>query len=308
MPTLTTATELEARAAWSIATEPGDTTAGTLTQTLGHSAALAALTSGRSTLLEALAETGIDTEDAAAAANRWLARTNGTRLDDALAVAHRAGATLIDPTTIPGLSDLGTGAPHAIWARGDLTTITHPLHHRIALIGARAATSYGEHVTAEIATSLAGLGVTIVSGAAYGIDGAAHRAALAAGGSTIAWLASGIDRAYPAGHHDLIERIAAAPRSAILSEVAPGTTPTKWRFLARGRLIAAATAATVVVEAGWRSGSLHTAGYAATLGRTLGAVPGPVTSAASAGCHRLIREFEAQITTNADEAYELLGR
>lgn len=308
MSTLTTTTDLEARAAWSLLTEPGDTIAGAFTQALGHHAAIANVNSGRSSLLAALAEAGVSETDAHAAADRWLARTPALPLERALESAHRHGITLLDPTTIPGMSDLGTSAPHVIWARGDLAALTTPLHHRIALIGARAATSYGEHVTAEIATNLADRGVTVVSGAAYGIDGAAHRAALAAGGSTIAWLAGGLDRAYPAGHSDLIERIATAPRSVIASEVAPGSTPTKWRFLARGRLIAATTAATVVVEAGWRSGSLTTAGHAATLGRTLGAVPGPITSATSSGCHRLIREFDAQITTSADEAYELLGR
>jgi DNA processing protein len=113
-----------------------------------------------------------------------------------------------------------------------------------------------------------------------------------------------LDRFYPSGHEQLLGRI--ADRGVVLAEVPPGTTPTKWRFLLRNRLIAALSSATVVVEAGWRSGSLNTAGHAATLGRPLGAVPGPVTSAASAGCHRLLREFAATCVTNADEIAELV--
>ena len=157
----------------------------------------------------------------------------------------------------------------------------------------------------ELSADLAGQGVSIVSGAAYGIDGAAHRAALTAGGTTIALLAGGADRAYPAGHGELIDRIAAS--GAVVSEAPCGTTPTKWRFLQRNRLIAALADATVVVEAGWRSGSLNTAAHAAALSRPLGAVPGPVTSAASAGCHRLLREFDARCVTNSADALELLG-
>ena len=157
----------------------------------------------------------------------------------------------------------------------------------------------------DLAAELSASGIVVVSGAAYGIDGAAHRAALAAGGTTIALLAGGVDRPYPAGHDDLIARISAA--GAVIGEVPPGSAPTKWRFLQRNRLIAALADATVVVEAGWRSGSLNTAGHAVTMGRPLGAVPGPVTSAASAGSHRLLREFGAMCITNAEDVRELLG-
>ena len=128
----------------------------------------------------------------------------------------------------------------------------------------------------ELSADLAASGIPIVSGAAYGIDGAAHRAALADGGATIALVAGGVDRPYPTGHSSLIDRI--ATQGAVVSELPCGASPTKWRFLARNRLIAAISAATVVVEAGWRSGSLNTAGHAAALGRSIGAVPGPVTS------------------------------
>jgi DNA processing protein len=144
-----------------------------------------------------------------------------------------------------------------------------------------------------------------VSGGAYGIDGTAHRAALASRGITVAILAGGLDRFYPSGHEQLLTRI--IERGVVIAEVPPGTTPTKWRFLLRNRLIAAFSGATVVVEAGWRSGSLNTANHAGTLGRPLGAVPGPVTSAASSGCHRLLRENAAVCVTDADEMAELAG-
>lgn len=306
MNTLTTTRDLTARAAWSIITEPGDTTAGAFTQALGHDAALANANSDRNTLIAALTETGTSEEDAHTAATRWIPRTRTLHLEQVLEDTHNKGITLIDPATIPGLSDLGNAAPHIIWARGDIATLTRPLTDRIALVGARAASAYGENIAHEFASDLANREVTIVSGAAYGIDGNAHRGALAAGGTTIAWLAGGIDRPYPLGHSELINRIAS--HGVIASEVAPGTAPTKWRFLSRNRIIAAHSAATVIIEAGWRSGSLNTAGHASTLGRTLGAVPGPITSAASAGCHRLLREYDAQIVTSAHDAYELLGR
>jgi DNA processing protein len=144
----------------------------------------------------------------------------------------------------------------------------------------------------------------VVSGAAYGIDGAAHRAALAAGGPTIAVLAGGIDRAYPRGHEQLITRI--AEEGLVVSETPPGSTPTRWRFIERNRLIAALGRATVVVEAAHRSGALGTAARADKLSLPVAAVPGPVTSAASYGCHRLLRNG-AICVTSADELAELCG-
>lgn len=147
----------------------------------------------------------------------------------------------------------------------DLLAWPRPL---VALVGARAATSYGSHLAAEFAAELALTGAGVASGAAYGIDASAHRGALAAEGFTIAVLAGGADVAYPAGHRELLARI--ADRGVIISELAPGMRPTRWRFLQRNRIIAALSDATVVVEAGWRSGSLNTAGHAATLGRPLG--------------------------------------
>jgi DNA processing protein len=214
-----------------------------------------------------------------------------------------------DPDYPTQMQELGDTAPYGLWVRSSQGAYAMlrelSAGPSIAMVGARAATSYGEHITGEIAGELASSGYPIVSGAASGIDGAAHRTALAGGNPTVAFLAAGVDRPYPAGHAELINRIVAG--GAVISEVPPGSTPTKWRFLARNRLIAAFSSATVVVEAGWRSGSISTAGHARALGRPLGAVPGPITSAASAGCHRLIREG-ATLITSADDVLELLGR
>jgi DNA processing protein len=145
-----------------------------------------------------------------------------------------------------------------------------------------------------------------VSGGAYGIDAAAHRGAVARGGRTVVILAGGVDRAYPAGNARLLDAVVEAG-GALLSEVPPGSVPTRSRFLARNRLIAAAGRATVVVEAAWRSGAMSTAHHAARLLRPVGAVPGPVTSSASAGCHRLLREGVAVCVTDVTEVRELAG-
>ncbi|MFJ6679257.1 DNA-processing protein DprA [Microbacterium sp. NPDC091382] len=284
-----------AHAVWSCLTEPGDGVAGTLIGEMGPVDALRAAFEGG----------GPTSPSLDAGRRRWRARLES--IDDAFDRARRVGARLLVPGSLSwptALDDLGVHAPRALWARGGPEPLG--VEASLALVGARAATGYGEHVTMELASRLAQRGVSIVSGGAYGIDGMAHRACLSAGGVTVAVLAGGVDRAYPAGHADLLARIAAGP-GVVVAEVPCGTPPTKWRFLQRNRLIAALSRATVVVEAGWRSGSLNTAGHAAALGRPLGAVPGPVTSAASAGCHRLLREYDARCITSPDDACELLG-
>lgn len=235
---------------------------------------------------------------------RWSPRLSLHATVAAIEHAARVRARLLLPTDAdwpPGLFDLGPHMPHVLYVRGDLRA---DWERAIAIVGARAATGYGEHVAAELAGELAAGGALIVSGAAYGIDGVAHRAALAEGEPTVAFLAGGIDRLYPSGHTELLGRIAAT--GLVISETPCGTIPSKFRFLQRNRLIAAASRATVVVEAGRRSGSLNTAGHAATLGRPLGAVPGPVTSPASAGCHYLLREGAAECVTDAETVRELV--
>lgn len=238
---------------------------------------------------------------------RWRGRFSADNIRRTFAAIERLGLHVITRGDTPWpaypLSQLGVSGPLALYVRGNPWLLTDA--QKLAIVGARASTGYGDHVTVTMATDLADRDVTIISGGAYGIDGNAHRAALAAGGRTVAFLASGLDRLYPAGHESLLTRV--AETGALVSEVPPGSAPTKWRFLQRNRLIAAVSHATLVVEAGVRSGSLNTARHAFELGRTLGAVPGPITSAASAGCHRLIREFGAQCVTTTSDALELFG-
>lgn len=288
------------RIAWSVIAEPGDAVAGTLIAELGPLPALQ-FALGERAMLTPPGRGGRALEEARA---RWLPRADADAVIHALRGARDVGASLLlpDDSSWPGtLDDLGAHAPVVLWVRGDHRLLA--AEPRVAIVGARAASGYGEHLAAEFAGDLAATGAVIVSGGAYGIDGAAHRAALGVGGSTVAVLAGGVDRAYPHGHQQLLQRIAVD--GAVISEVPCGTAPTKWRFLSRNRVIAALSHATVVVEAGWRSGSLNTAGHAAALGRPLGAVPGPVTSASSAGCHRLLREYDAQCVTTTAEIREL---
>jgi DNA processing protein len=176
----------------------------------------------------------------------------------------------------------------------------------VAIVGARAATPYGTHVTTEMAFALAEAGVSVLSGGAYGIDGAAHQGALTAKQApTVAVLACGPDIAYPRGHDRLFAQI--AERGLLVSEVPPGASVTRVRFLVRNRLVAALAAGTVVVEAALRSGSLSTASRALDLGRPVMAVPGPVTSAQSAGCHEYIRSKGVVLVTDAADVLEVIG-
>ena len=301
-----------ARIAWSRILEPGDGTAGTLISALGAAPLLRLLACGSSAEDIGNAwqqvrgdEEPLDKRTLLKALERWKPRLDRSAT---LTDLRRAAETTMRPLFPQDrewpmqLDELGAHAPAMLWVRGNAGTLQS---HALSLVGARAATAYGTHVTAELATGVCASGAGIISGAAYGIDAVAHRSALAAGAPTVAVLAGGADRAYPLGNTELIERI--AEQGVVCSEVVPGTAPTRWRFLQRNRLVAALGAATLVTEAGIRSGSLNTAGHAAQLGRALGAVPGPVTSAASAGCHRLIREYCASLVTSASEACELLG-
>ena len=302
-----------ARAAWSAFAEPGDRDAGHLLAVLGAEASVRAIAASSiadvAPLERALAEAGdgeLAHDDVVEAVKRWRSRVEVPGVLMALRQAARFGARLLIPGDADwptGVDELGEHRPSALWLRGD-SSLLGRLDRSVAIVGARAATGYGEHVTVEASSGLVDRGFTIVSGAAYGIDGIAHRAALASSGATVAFLAGGVDRFYPSGHEALLTRI--VERGVVVSEVPCGTAPTKWRFLQRNRLIAAASRATVVVEAGWRSGSLNTAGHAASLGRPIGAVPGPVTSAASAGCHRMLRDFTAVCVTTPDEMAELV--
>lgn len=309
--------DIFARSTWTGLGEPGDRVVGVLVRTLGAWPALRLLISGSDAdeVAGALRECDpsgelrVEERDIQATLTEALERWR-PRLSEAEALAHlergrRIGAQLVTPghSDWPeGLYDLEDHGPVALWTRGDLAVLGS-LRRSVSIVGARASTGYGEHVTMEIVGGLVDRGFAIVSGAAYGIDGMAHRSALAAGGLTIAVLAGGIDRLYPSGHDALLHRI--IETGLVVTELPCGFAPTKWRFLQRNRLIAAMSQATAVVEAGWRSGSLNTAHHALELQRPTGAVPGPVTSASSAGCHRLLRETPATCVTTADEVVQL---
>ncbi|WP_298036629.1 DNA-processing protein DprA [uncultured Microbacterium sp.] len=288
--------ETIARIAWNTMTEPGDGVAGVLIERLGAAEALRV----------ACDERGLTEKTLHEARKRWMPRARPAAVHDALRGALEAGSALLlpgDAAWPTAVDDLAEHAPTALWMRGDPAILN--MRQRASIVGARAATAYGDRVAAELAGDLAMGGAAVISGGAYGIDGSAHRAALGVGGATVAVLAGGVDRAYPAGHQQLFDQIRSS--GVVLSELPCGAAPTKWRFLSRNRIIAALGQATVVVEAGWRSGSLNTAGHASSLGRPLGAVPGPITSAASAGCHRLLREYDAHCVTSAEEVRELMG-
>ncbi len=310
--------ELLARAAWSRLAEPGDVNAGALIAALGPSRALHWLrvahgdadTARRA--IDALGERvpllRAGPRVLSAAVARW-----GPRLTDLdprreLRVLRSLGGVLVTPGTPRwpgGLDDLGASTPPCLWVRGD-PALSDAVARSVALVGARASTAYGNHMAGDLAGGLVARDVTVVSGGAYGIDAAAHRGALLAGGTTIVLLAGGVDRAYPTGNADLLRTVVESGGS-VLSEVPPGGAPSRWRFLQRNRLIAAVSRGTVVVEAAWRSGALSTANRAGELMRPVGAVPGPVTSMASAGCHRLLRDGAAVCVTDADEVVELIG-
>lgn len=297
--------ELFARAIWSVLVEPGDSVAGVLIRRVGAvTAAQLVLDRVPATVLSEATAGEISPEAAESGLQRWRERLRATDVLRSLESAARCGARMVVPGDphwpAEAFAALGDSPPVLLWAKGDLELLRRP---GVAIVGARAATGYGEHVAMEFAAGLSARDVVVVSGGAYGIDGMAHRAALASGGATTAVLAGGIDRLYPSGHEALLTRV--AEQGLLLSEVPCGTAPTKWRFLQRNRLIAALSAATVVVEAGRRSGALNTSGHALDMGRPVGVVPGPITSAASAGCHATLRVHPVTCVTSVAEVMQL---
>jgi DNA processing protein len=248
-----------------------------------------------------------------------LARHTAARRESDCAAADldllaRRGGRLITPDSdewptlafaaFEGATRSRGGAPLVLWALGP-SRLDEVAERSAALVGTRASTAYGEQMAGDLAGGLVERDVAVVSGGAYGIDGAAHRAVLEAEGVTVAALAGGIDVPYPAGHSTLLHRI--GQHGLLFTEYSPGDRPARHRFLTRNRLVAAVSGAAVVVEAGLRSGAANTAAWARALGRVVGAVPGPVTSSASAGCHALLRTG-AELVTRADDIVELVGR
>ncbi|RJF43093.1 DNA-protecting protein DprA [Actinomyces sp. 2119] len=313
-----------ARATWSRLAEPADPAAARLVGALGPSRALGWL------LEEALTRDGQvrtaappplpapgDPGEAgvrwAQAATRWAPRLQGLDIRRELDVLERLGGHLVLPGQRwwpGGLDDLEQ-PPFCLWVRGDPAVMvggTPPEADcpegpgAVAVVGARAATPYGEQVASDLAAGLARRGVVVVSGGAFGIDAASHRGALRCG-TTLSVSAGGVDRFYPQGQANLLRAV--IDRGALVAEVPPGCAPARHRFLTRNRLIAATSQATVVIEAAWRSGALSTAHRAQELGRPVGAVPGPVTSMTSVGCHRLLRNG-AVCVTDTDDVLELV--
>jgi DNA processing protein len=197
-----------------------------------------------------------------------------------------------------GLDGLGDGAPVALWVTG-VADLGFSCRRSVAVTGARAATVYGAYLGSEFGASLAGRGWTVVSGASFGVDTAPHLGALGSDGVTIAVTAGGLDEPYPAAHVDLLGAIAA--QGALVSEAPPGTRVSRLRFEARQRVIAALATGTVIVEAGSRSGAMAAARHARDLGRPVMAVPGPVTSDLSSGCHELIQRRQAVLVSCASD-------
>jgi DNA processing protein len=196
------------------------------------------------------------------------------------------------------------GVPLGLWLRGP-GRLAHLMQRSVAIVGSRAATAYGNGIATDLGADLAEQGVTVVSGGAFGIDLAAHRGALAAGGPTVCVLANGVDMAYPPAHAAIFETL--AKDQLLVSELPPGANPTRVRFLARNRLIAAMSRGTVVVEAALRSGARNTASWALGCGRPLMAVPGSVYSRASSATHLMIRNGQAVLVTSAAEVLELIS-
>lgn len=196
------------------------------------------------------------------------------------------------------------GTPLGLWAKGPLS-LGDACRRSVAIVGSRSATTYGAAVASDIGAQVSGAGLCVVSGAAFGIDQAAHRGALATRGPTVAVLACGVDRAYPSAHKNLLDYIADV--GLVVSELPPGCSPTRLRFLSRNRVIAALAQGTVVVEAAARSGALNTANWTSRLNRVLMGVPGPVTSAPSEGVHELIRRGDASLVTGGPHVLELLA-
>jgi DNA processing protein len=305
-------TDLLARVALTMVAEPGNRVVWSLVEADGAPAALERLLrgdvpdSGLRAAVLARSATGDPRRLAEAALRR------GERLGARILVPEDeewpAGVAALATLELDagGRINQDTRPPLCVWVRG-AWPLSPALEKSVAIVGARAATSYGLHVTTELAFGLAEREWTVVSGGAFGIDAAAHRAALAANGLTIAVLACGVDRPYPAGNTALFEHIAES--GLLISEWPPGAEPLRHRFLIRNRVIAAATRGCVVVEAAARSGATQTMNRVLSLNRVAMVVPGPVTSAMSVGCHEILRTNpQARLVTGLPHVLDEVGR
>ena len=305
-------------AVWSYISEPGDEFAGCLRQALGVEQALQSICNksvdevllllGQSGWLDAATQRFGDMRQVITdSRERYLPRFTKNNREQGLALLERSGGWLVTPEDEDWpamLADLGWGAPAALWGIGNRNALAK-LVRSVSIVGSRGASAYGEWVTFDFVAELVSRGYSVVSGGAYGIDGIAHRATLRVNGTTVAVMAGGIDRLYPAGHQSMFDKI--CETGAIVTELAPGSSPTKWRFLQRNRLIAALGQVTLIIEAGSRSGSINTANHATSLGRPIAAIPGPITSSSSAGTNRLIADSIAQLVCNPADVAALAG-
>lgn len=284
-----------ARVSLNCALEPGDLRVTGLVSELGASNALG--------YLELNASAGVDW---VVSIVQQLAQADPARV---LEQAENRGIRFLVPGDTEWPDSLGAlreagalhgqgGEPIGLWVRG-AGDLRQAAGNSVAVVGSRAATAYGQEMASDLGGDLAAMGQTIISGAGYGIDQAAHRGALLAGGTTVAVLPCGADLAYPAAHAELLDTI--AQRGLVISESPPGTTPTRTRFLARNRITAALAEGTVVVEAAIRSGAMDTADWTSHLHRPVLGMPGPVNSVASAGVHQRIRLGAATMVTNAQD-------
>jgi DNA processing protein len=292
-----------ARIALSFVAEPGDPVLGALLRACGPAEAFAVICDGRPQQ-PAGASGGDGIPRLGRAIERWAARLGAVPAESRLAAWERAGIRVLcpgDPEWPTQLDVLGDARPLVLWLRGS-ADLRFACLRSVSVVGARAATGYGTHVAMEMAAALAERGWAVISGGAFGVDASAHRGALGADGITVAVLAGGLSYGYPKGHHELFAAIAG--QGVVVSEWPPDRAPTRPGFLVRNRVIAALSCGTVVVEAALRSGALSTARHARDLCRPLMAVPGPVTSDMSEGCHEIIREWGAVCVTRAQDVIE----
>jgi DNA processing protein len=298
--------ERRARVALSFLAQPGDPVMGVALRSRSAAEVLALVTGADAdgeALLAGQAEEGALSR----ALPRWRDRLGDIPTTARLAAWQQAGLRIITPDDAEWptqLDDLGDARPLVLWVRGS-ADLRFCCLNSVSIVGARAASGYGNHVALEIAATLAERGISVVSGGAFGIDASSHRGALAGGGTTVAVLAGGLEFGYPRGHAELFLAIAAS--GVLISECPPSRGPTRPGFLVRNRLIAALSRGTVVVEAALRSGALNSARHARELCRPVMAVPGPVTSEQSAGCHELIRDYGAMCVTCASDVLDEIG-
>jgi DNA processing protein len=292
--------EPTARVLLAIISAPGTPTTGRLVAAHGPS----------ETLRHALSNAPVEGEETWLITD-WRALVRGHLADPDIATAFLA-AMVPDPRVLvpsdpdwpTGLSDLGDRAPLALWADGDTSLLSGPRSDRVAVVGHQAATDYGITTTRRLAYNLANRGIQIVSGGAHGIDTEAHHGALAAGGTTIVVLAGGLEQPFPPSNTELFDRVR-DNGGVLLTEAPPSMVASNAAAAAKHRIMAALSGAVVAVEAGRRSSGLQTINDALTLGRPVGAVPGPLSSTASNGCRTLIREG-ATLITNASDVARLL--